>query len=233
MRSVRVAARSATCPPSEWPAIGTRSRASSSRTREQVALVIPIPVRIAVLAEPVTVEVERDHPQAGEQRDDAEPVRRVAGQAVQQDDGRPRFRLGVGQPVRAAILRLRRTRSTDGFRTAARFQRDSGRRSWRTPGPAERRMEMLLERKNAVSTERAAQSAARLPAPSRAKGQRSSWPVVPLRRSRRWPRRSQPTEGRPRRPPSMLLRTFRASRRSTCPSQTSAAQSRTERGRTC
>jgi hypothetical protein len=73
--------------------------------RQEIAFVVRVSVRIAVLAEPVTAEVERDHAQAGEQRYHAKPVRGVAGQAVQQDDGRPLSRLGIGQPLRAAILR--------------------------------------------------------------------------------------------------------------------------------
>ena len=65
---------------------------------EQVAFVLRVTVGITVLAEPVPAEVERDHTQPVEERDDAEPVGRVARQAVQQDDGRPVASLGVCAP---------------------------------------------------------------------------------------------------------------------------------------
>jgi hypothetical protein len=58
-----------------------------------------------VLAQAVAAKVERDRPQALEQRDDPKPVRGIAGQAVQQHDRMPLPGLGVGEPVRPAILR--------------------------------------------------------------------------------------------------------------------------------
>jgi len=56
---------------------------------DQVALVVRVSVGVAMITEPVPAEVERDRPQASEERDDAEPVGCIAGQAVEQDDGGP------------------------------------------------------------------------------------------------------------------------------------------------
>lgn len=59
-----------------------------------------------MLAKSVTAEVERDQPQTVEQRADAKPERGIAGQAVQQDDGRPLAPLGVREPFVSRRSRL-------------------------------------------------------------------------------------------------------------------------------
>jgi hypothetical protein len=49
--------------------------------REQVALVVHLAVRVAVLAQAVTAKVERDYAYAVQQRDDAPPITEAACQA--------------------------------------------------------------------------------------------------------------------------------------------------------
>ena len=56
---------------------------------EQIALVVRVAVRVAVLAEAVTAKVERDHANAPEQRENPQPVAEVTRQPVQEDDRRP------------------------------------------------------------------------------------------------------------------------------------------------
>jgi hypothetical protein len=73
--------------------------------REEIPLVIGVAVRVAMRTEAVPAEVERDDTQIAQQRDDAKPVGRVAGQAVQQNDGWAVSRGDVSQALRAAILR--------------------------------------------------------------------------------------------------------------------------------
>jgi hypothetical protein len=75
--------------------------------RDKVALVICVAVGVAVLAEAVPAEVERDDPDAGEPRPDAQPVAEMAGQPVQEDDRWAVSFVDVGEAVRAAILRPR------------------------------------------------------------------------------------------------------------------------------
>jgi hypothetical protein len=73
--------------------------------REEIPFVIGVAVRVAMRTEPVPAEVERDDTQIAQQGDDAKPVGRVAGQAMQQNDGRAVSRGDVSQALRAVILR--------------------------------------------------------------------------------------------------------------------------------
>jgi hypothetical protein len=74
---------------------------------EQVALVVGESIGVAMLAEAVTPEVERDHAQIVEERDDAQPVALVAGQPVEEDHRRSPAVIAEGKPFRRAILRDR------------------------------------------------------------------------------------------------------------------------------
>jgi len=68
--------------------------------REEVVLVVPVPVRLAVRAQAMSAKVDRDDPEAAEKRRDAEPVAEVAREPVEKDDRRSVPRVGVGEPVR-------------------------------------------------------------------------------------------------------------------------------------
>jgi hypothetical protein len=52
----------------------------------------------------VPTEVDRDHAQICEQRKNAKPVRGVARQSVEKDDGLPAPGVGVGKSFRVTIL---------------------------------------------------------------------------------------------------------------------------------
>lgn len=80
--------------------------------RDQILRVVLVAVRRPVRAEAVAPEIDRDDPQAAEQRRDAQPVARVAGEPVKQDDRRPRSDVGVGELLRAPILRGRQALTT-------------------------------------------------------------------------------------------------------------------------
>ena len=76
--------------------------------RQEIAFVVGVAVAVAVLAETVPPQVERDDTDAGEERNDAQPVPEMARQPVQEDDGRAAASsIDVSEAVRAAILRRR------------------------------------------------------------------------------------------------------------------------------
>jgi hypothetical protein len=68
--------------------------------REEVVLVVPVPVRRTVRAQAVSAKIDRDDPEVAEKRRDAEPVAEVAREPVEEDDRRSVPRIGVGEPVR-------------------------------------------------------------------------------------------------------------------------------------
>jgi hypothetical protein len=85
----------------------------------EVALVIGVAVRVGVPAEAVSSKVERNHANACEQRDDAQPVAEMTGQPVQEDDRRACSRIGVGESFRAPILVPTAIASSAGTSTMA------------------------------------------------------------------------------------------------------------------
>ena len=65
---------------------------------EQVALVVGVAVRVAVLAQAVTSKVECDYANAGEQGDNPQPVAEVTRQSVQEEDRWACSHIRIGEP---------------------------------------------------------------------------------------------------------------------------------------
>lgn len=91
-------------PAERVPGDGDPVEVKGVEEREQVALVVHVAVRVAVLAQAVTAKVERDYAYAVQQRDDAAPVTEVACQPVQEDDGWALPRVCVGKAFRGSSV---------------------------------------------------------------------------------------------------------------------------------